>query len=138
MSEDKIIAKLSEHSVILDKHGKKLDLHTEILTEHGKKLDLHTEILTEHGKKLDELSRNESKIITKLIEHDDKLDELSNKIDNCVSRSEYLDGQDKIMKILTKLDDERIFTEKWFKDTDAKVEKNTEEIKTIKFKLKIA
>ena len=80
----------------------------------------------------------EDKIIAKLMEHDEKLEKLSNKIDNLVTRDEYLSGQDKIMKILTKLDDERIFTEQWIKDTDVKVEANTEEIKTIKFKLKIA
>ena len=63
------------------------------------------EKLNNHGVKL-------GRITDKLLGHDDKFEKLEEKISSEVGglREEFLKGQDQMMKILTRLDDERVFT----------------------------
>jgi hypothetical protein len=53
---------------------------------------------------------DEDKVIKKLIEHGDRLDTIESKIDRVLTSDEYADGQDKVIKILTRLDEERVYT----------------------------
>jgi chromosome segregation ATPase len=99
----------------------------------------------------------DDKIIKKLSEHDDrfrkvderfdKIDERFDKIDERLDnfRQEFLHGQDQMMTILKRLDEERIFTLEWVKRIESKVEtqkqeleKQKAEINKIKLELKIA
>ena len=57
---------------------------------------------------------NEDKIISKLIEHDRKLDEVVTKSEFNDFKDKVLTGQDKMMNILERLDQERIFTTAWW------------------------
>lgn len=56
----------------------------------------------------------EGKIIKKLLEHDERLDSIEEQLaflrENAVTKDEYLCGQDKIMVILKRLDEERLVT----------------------------
>ncbi len=81
---------------------------------------------------------SEDKIITKLLEHDEKLAEMATKNDLSKLTEEFLSGQDAIMTILKRLDEERAFTHKWVKDIEQKVEENTHDLKKIKLQFKIA
>ena len=53
---------------------------------------------------------SEGKIIKKLLEHDDKLAAIEERLDNMVTREEYLRGHDEIMVILKRVDEERLVT----------------------------
>jgi hypothetical protein len=71
---------------------------------------------------------NEDKIIQKLGEHDKRFDRLEGKFDDLGQR--VLTTQDKILTIVRRLDEERIFTTKW-------VERIEQEVDKIKTHLKI-
>lgn len=78
---------------------------------------------------------SEDKIIAKLMEHDEKFEEVDFKLTKF--REEFLSGQDAAMTILKRLDEERVFTHKWVRDIEDKVEENTAEIKKLKLQLNI-
>lgn len=79
---------------------------------------------------------SEDKIIAKLMEHDERFDGVKEEFK--ALREEMLSGHDAEMAILKRLDEERIFTHKWVKDIEDKVEENTVEIKNIKLRLNVA
>lgn len=81
---------------------------------------------------------DEERIVKKLLEHDEKLAELVTRREFDAFRGEYLQGQDEIMTILKRLDQERIFTAQWVKRIERQVEEHTEQIKQIKLQLNIA
>lgn len=81
---------------------------------------------------------SEEKIIAKLLEHDEKIETLVTKPEFQEFRDEVLTGQDKMITILQRLDEERVFTNKWINDIEKKVEENKDEIKKLKLRLKIA
>lgn len=53
---------------------------------------------------------NEDAVIQKLLEHDGKFNALLTKSDFDEFKNTYFNGQDQIMRILTRLDEERVFT----------------------------
>ncbi len=78
----------------------------------------------------------EDKIIKKLIEHDERFDEIEEKMMTEFGKvNKTLDG---IVNIVERLDQERIFTNKWIKRIEAEVVQHSKDIKKIKQKLKIA
>ena len=82
--------------------------------------------------------KNEEKIIKKLIEHDGRFDGLVTKTEFQGFKEEVLNGQEKMITILKRLDEERVFTTEWVRRIEKEVEKQKEEIKKIKFRLKVA
>ena len=73
----------------------------------------------------------ETKIIQKLIEHDQKLEQLVAKEEFADFRSEVSSTQDEMLKILHRLDQERIFTTKWVQRIESEVEEHRIEIAKI-------
>ena len=53
---------------------------------------------------------NEDKIIQKLLEHDGKLERIEEKVQKVDMFDDVLKGQDKIIQLLTRIDQERVFT----------------------------
>ncbi|OGH69019.1 MAG: hypothetical protein A2754_00980 [Candidatus Magasanikbacteria bacterium RIFCSPHIGHO2_01_FULL_47_8] len=80
---------------------------------------------------------NEDKIIQKLLEQDDKLASIVTKEEFQQTRNEILSGQDTMITILKRLDEERIFANKWIKDIETKVARQEEEIRKIKLQLNL-
>ena len=80
----------------------------------------------------------EDKIIAKLLEHDDKLANIVTAEEFQKFRGEVLHGQDLMVTILKRLDEERIFTHKWVKDIENKVEETRAEVQRLKFQLNVA
>jgi len=88
---------------------------------------------------------DEDKIINKLLEHDKRFEDLTTEVEFGALRSEILHGQDEMMIILKRLDEERVFTLEWVKrleqeleDQRQKLTRHDIEIKEMKEKLKIA
>jgi len=81
---------------------------------------------------------NEERIIEKLLEHDEKIAQLVTREEFSVFKNDMMNGQDQMIKILTRLDDERIFTVEWVKKIEKDVEQQREEINRIKLQLKVA
>lgn len=78
------------------------------------------------------------RIIKKLVEHDSKLDHMATKKDLADLEDKIFAGQDKMMQILQRLDQERIFTQEWIRRVEREVSDHTKEISRIKHTLKIA
>jgi len=55
-----------------------------------------------------------------------------------VFKNDIMNGQDQMIKILTRLDDERIFTVEWVKKIEREVEEQKAEIQKIKLRLQVA
>lgn len=53
---------------------------------------------------------NEKVILNKLFEHDERFDKIDERLEHVVTRDEILDQFDVQMKILLRLDQERLFT----------------------------
>jgi len=79
---------------------------------------------------------DENKFINKLLEHDNHFVGLRQEISDL--RKENLAGQDEMITILRRLDQERIFTTEWIKRIEGDVEKHRLEIDKIKNILKIS
>jgi len=78
----------------------------------------------------------EDEIVKKLLEHDEKFAEIRREISDL--RRDTLQGQDEMIGILRRLDQERIFTTEWVKRIESEVEKQKSEISRIKEILKIS
>ena len=88
---------------------------------------------------------NEDRIIEKLIDHDGRLERIETKMDGLMTSEQYVNGHDKIMTILLRLDEERIFTVEWIKKIEQEVEdqkkktnQHEELLNRMKLHLKIA
>lgn len=83
---------------------------------------------------------NEEKIIKHLIRLEDKIDNVDLKIDREIGslRNEMNDKLDGILVIVQRLDQERIFTQRWIQRLEEDVKQQDKEIKLIKKVLKIA
>ena len=117
MNEDKIFKKLVEH----DERFDKADVRFEKIDYRFDKIDERLE-----------------KVINKLIEHDEKFDNMVTKDEFYQFKDEILTGQDKMMTILQRLDEERVFTNKWIGEIEEQVEESKNEINKIKLRLKVA
>lgn len=96
--------------------------------------------------------KNEEKIIKKLLEHDNRFERIEKKLiahdkqlefigENMARREEMGEiktSLDKVLEIATRLDEKRLATYQWVKRIEKEVEKQKEEIKKIKFRLKVA
>jgi hypothetical protein len=88
MLENKILKKLKGHGTILNQHTARFDQHDARFDEHDAHFD---------------------RVFIKLIEHDKRFERIEQRLDNMVTRDEYLTGQDKIMAILLRLEQEFLF-----------------------------
>jgi len=79
---------------------------------------------------------DDSKILKKLFEHDQRFEDVDVKLTNF--RDEMLTGMDKIMVILQRLDQERIFTNEAIRRLEKGQERQQKEIDHIKQVLNIA
>ena len=103
-----------------------------------KKLIEHDERLDKVDERFDKVEASLDKVIKKLVEHDEKFDNMVTKDEFAEFRDEMLNGQDKMMTILQRLDEERIFTNKWIGEIEEQVEESKNEINKIKLRLKVA
>lgn len=93
------------------------------------KLEQHDQKFLQHDKQFDI-------VISKLMEYDEKFEAIDEKLSRL--REETLHGQDAMMTILKRLDEERVFNGKRLKDVEGKTETNTQDIQQIKTQLKLA
>lgn len=79
----------------------------------------------------------ENKIINKLLELDERLQRIELSMLNKEDGQQIMTTLDHIVKIVGRLDQERIFTTEWVKRIESEVEKHRQEISKIKQVLKI-
>ena len=137
-NEEKILNKLSEHDNSFKRIEKKFDEHDKRFNEHDKRFERIDKKLDDHDKQFD-------RIIKKLVEHDERMDTFVTKQEFSQFRGEMLSGQDKMIKILDRLDTERIFTVRWvetieqeIKHQRVEIDRHEEMLTGMKLKLKIA
>ncbi len=80
---------------------------------------------------------SEDLIIKKLLEHDERFTKLVSSEEFQDLKNKILNGQDTMIGILQRLDEERIFTIKWIKEIETKVEHNTLELQKIKLRFNV-
>lgn len=118
MNEDKVLNTLEEH-------GKQFNRVFEKLDKHGQQFERVFTKLENHDQQFDRL-------ISKIVEHDERFNRLEEKIDHLKeglpTKQEYFDGQDKIMTVLNRLDQDRIFTHAWVRKIEEEVEQQKKQI----------
>lgn len=128
-SDDRIYKKLLEHDKRFDQNDKRWDQNDKRWEENNKCLD---------------------KMIKKLFSHDEEFIKVRKEIKDL--RDDFLHGQDIMMTILKRLDEERVFTATWIervekevkrlaKESEQLVKENSQhakEIRQVKLRLKIA
>jgi len=77
----------------------------------------------------------EDKIIKKLLEHDDEFEKTRGELK--IFRDDVLSGQDRMMVILQRLDQERVFTNETIKRLEMSIKTQETEINKIKKLLKV-
>ena len=104
------------------------------------KLQDHDKRFDEHDKRFDQLDHQVDFLAKKSFEHDEQFTKVHEEIRQF--RNEYLDGQDKMMQILNRLDQERVFTNlaiqrltEGLEKTKIKVREHEQEITAIKHQL---
>ena len=70
----------------------------------------------------------EDKIIQKLLEHDERLQLISENMATKADLREVIAGQDKMIGILKRLDQERVFTTEWIR----RIEKDVERVNPVR------
>ena len=74
---------------------------------------------------------NEDRIIEKLLEHDGRLDHINEKLVKLDTLDVIMSGQDRMIRILERVDQERVFTNEKIKHLETDLE-------SIKLRLQIA
>ena len=110
----------------------------EKIDENSKKIDRNSKKIEENGRKIDKNSRKIDRIIIQVIKNSEAINKMVTKEEFNQFRRDVLSGQDEMMTILTRLDQERIFTTEWIRRIEGDVKKNKGEIEMIKVKLAIA
>jgi hypothetical protein len=114
---DAILGKLDEHGKKLEQHDQqfvKIDGHFEAIDKKLEQHDQQFAKIDEHfvavDKHLEHHDKQFEAIVGKLIEHDEKLDNMVTKQEFHELREEILQGQDEIITIVKRLDQERVST----------------------------
>ena len=66
--------------------------------------------LLEHDQRFDDYDKRFDRITSKLIEHDHRFEEILTKAGFYKFKNEIMTGMDKMLALLTRIDQERIFT----------------------------
>jgi len=86
--------------------------------------------LEEHDKKFEEHDDRFDVIVKKLLDHDEQFISIRQEIGEL--RQEMRQGQDEMLTILRRLDQERVATFNWIKRVEEKCDKNTDDIDEMK------
>lgn len=147
--QKQILKTLSEHSKTLSSHDEKfnkisetLSDHTKILLEHSKTLSDNSKTLADHSEQLafiyehgatkeelKEVNDAVERVADKTLDHDDRLRWFKENMFTKKDFEVFMNGQDKMMTILERLDKERIFTNRNIDTHEEKIEENSVKIK---------
>jgi len=83
-------------------------------------------VITNEGFK--QVDKRFERVEKKLFDQDVKLERVEERLDKTLIREEYQQGQDEMMTILKRLDQERIFTAEWVRRVEDEVEKQKQQI----------
>jgi uncharacterized protein YjgD (DUF1641 family) len=115
--------------------GSELEEETmEHRTEIATKKDIK-EVEKALTEKIDTNSKQLENVTIQVVKNSEEIKKMVTKQEFSEFRQEILTGQEKMMTILTRLDQERVFTIEWIKRIEKAVEKNKNEIERIKLKL---
>ena len=87
------------------------------------------------SEKIEGNSKRIDKVALQVVRNSEAINRMVTKEEFSEFKEEVLLGQDRIITILERLDQERIFTAEWIRRVEADVEKNKREIEKIKKKL---
>ena len=123
----------------IDANGRKIDANSAKIDMNGKKIDANSAKIDRVEQrltvKIDANSAKLDRIASQVTENRERLSKTLTKEEYKKDYNELLRGQDEMMVILTRLDEERVATTGWIRRVEGDVETNTGEIKKIKTKL---
>jgi hypothetical protein len=94
--------------------------------------------LLEHDKRFDDHDKRFDRITSKLIEHDHRFQEMLTKAEFHEFKDQIMTGMDKMLVILQRLDQERIFTNQAIQRIQKQIDEQQKDILRIKKVLKLA
>lgn len=130
--EKTLSAKIEENSKKIDTVEKTLSRK---IDRNSKKIDRVERTLSA---KIDANSGSINRLTIQVIKNSEAIDKMVTREEFDEFRSDIFSGLDKIMAILTRLDQERIFTTEWIRGIEGDVQNNKREIDGIKVRLAIS
>ena len=116
----------------IDTSGKKIDANSAKIDVNGKKIDANSKKIDANGKKIDAISATLNRLTSQVLENRERMatkEEMNRRLD------EILRGQDRMMVVLLRVDQERAATNARIDRVEGDVETNKREIKRIITKL---
>lgn len=112
------------------------------MTEVLKKLKEHDQQFVKINKRFDAHDKQIDRLTIKLLEHDERFDQMVTKTEFNSFKNEMLQGQDAMMGVLQKLDQEVVVIHHLLKETIQQtktntqdIDKNTKDIEVLKLKI---
>ncbi|MCD6494569.1 hypothetical protein J7K60_00795 [Candidatus Bipolaricaulota bacterium] len=132
-------AKIEANGVKIDANGtkieansKKIDANGAKIEANGKKIDANGTKIEANGKKIDDISATLNRLTSLVLDNRERMatkEEMNRRLD------EIIKGQDKMMVVLLRVDQERAATNARIDRVEGDVDTNKNEIKRIKTKL---
>ena len=116
----------------IDANGKKIDANSTKIDVNGVKIDANSAKIEANGKKIDDISATLSRLTSLVLDNRERMatkEEMDRRFD------EIIKGQDRMMVVLLRVDQERAATNARIDRVEGDVETNKNEIKRIKTKL---
>ena len=122
--------KVDKIGIQVGKNSKTIDKNSEAIDNLAIHVAKNTKAINKNSKAIDRVG-------IQVIKNSEAIDKMVTKDEFNEFREEMLSGQDKMMTILQRLDQERVFTVQWIERIETDVDRNKNEIKGIKLKLAI-
>ena len=102
--------KIESNSRKIDRNSKKIDRNRELIEENRKAIEENRKAIEENRKAIEENSKKIDKLALQVIKNSESIEEIKKNMVTKEDHREILNMLDKIMAIVKRLDEERIFT----------------------------
>jgi len=127
-------AKIGANGAKIDTNSKKIDANAAKIDANSKKIDVNGKKIDVNGKKIDAISATLNRLASQVLDNRERMatkEEMNRRFD------EIIKGQDRMMVVLLRVDQERAATNARIDRVELGVEANKSEIKRIRTKLAI-
>lgn len=108
--KQELIEKIDGNSTKIESNGKKIDANTKAIVANGEKIEANHEAIVDNSKKIEANGKKIGRLITEVVKNHDAIEKTLTREEYKRDYNQLLQGQDKMMVILLRLDQERVVT----------------------------
>lgn len=132
--KQQLVAKIDANGAKIGANGAKIDTNSKKIDANAAKIDANSKKIDANGKKIDAISATLNRLASQVLDNRERMatkEETNRRFD------EIIKGQDRMMVVLLRVDQERAATNARIDRVELGVEANKSEIKRIRTKLAI-